>query len=352
MKTAEKAPPTVTDNPDQLQHGEPLVQLLRTLRVTGVLVSTVEIGAAPWAASIPHEDDTLILYIVSKGRCVGGTSDPCELVDLSSDDFLLLPRPGRCLMAQSRTVAPVPLEELLQRELGAIGALEDKWISLFSRPFVLARSAGTQPDVIIIAIRMFFDRKLPPALLDGLPGVIHLAGFGAGHRKFVDAVLGQILAEGERGLAGQNTATRLAEALLVKCLESYLKTYAGHRPGFFRGLKDPHIAKVLAAIQLDPTKTWTSAMMARTASLSRSAFAERFRGAMAMTPTQFVTSIRMARATEMLQSSRAPLAKVAEMAGYSSEAAFNRAFRKWSGSPPGALRRGSWTGDHQARRPG
>src|ERR1700693_1542675 len=119
MRTAEKLP-TVTDNPDALQRGEPLVQLLRSLRVTGVLASSVEIGAAPWAASIPHEADTIILYIVSRGQCVGGTFESPELVDIAADDVLLLPRPGRCLMAQSRTVAPVPLEELLQRELGAI----------------------------------------------------------------------------------------------------------------------------------------------------------------------------------------------------------------------------------------
>jgi AraC-like DNA-binding protein len=344
MRTAEKLP-TVTDNPDALQRGEPLVQLLRSLRVTGVLASSVEIGSAPWAASIPHENDTIILYIVSRGQCVGGTFEPLELVDMAAADVLLLPRPGRCLMAQSRTVAPVPLEELLQRELGAIDGLEDKWLSLFSTPFVLAPSAGEEPEVRIVAIRMFFDRKLPPALLEGLPGVIHLAGFGARYRAFVDAVLGQILAEGETGLAGQSTATRLAEALLVKCLDTYLRAFADNRPGFFRGLKDPYIAKVLGAIQSDPTKAWTPVSMARAASLSRSAFAERFRATMAMTPARFVTAIRMARAADMLQHGRASIARIAEMAGYGSEAAFSRAFRKWSGSPPGALRRG-WMTDH------
>jgi AraC-like DNA-binding protein len=345
MKIAEKLP-TVTDNPDALQRSEPLVQLLRALRVTGVLVSSVEIGAAPWAASIPHEDDTIILYMVSRGRCVGGTFEPRELVDLVEHDVLLLPRPGRCLMAQSRTVVPVPLEDLLQRELGAIDALEDKWLSLFSTPFVLAQKGGEEPEVRITAIRMFFDRKLPPALLEGLPAVIHLAGFSAKHREFVDAVLGQIIAEGESGLAGQSTASRLAEALVVKCFDVYLRTFAGHRPGFLRGLKDPYIAKVMGAIQSDPTKAWTPVTMARAASLSRSAFAERFRATMAMTPARFVTTIRMARAAEMLQHGSASIARIAEMAGYGSEAAFSRAFRKWSGSPPGALRRGAWTTDH------
>ena len=93
-------------------------------------------------------------------------------------------------------------------------------------------------------------------------------------------------------------------------------------------------------------QAWTPGTMARAASLSRSAFAERFRATMAMTPARFVTTIRMARAAEMLQHGSASIARIAEMAGYGSEAAFSRAFRKWSGSPPGALRRGAWTTDH------
>jgi AraC-like DNA-binding protein len=79
--------------------------------------------------------------------------------------------------------------------------------------------------------------------------------------------------------------------------------------------------------------------MARTAGLSRSGFAERFRNTLGMPPAQFLTAVRMARAADLLLHDKMPIARIAELTGYGSEAAFNRAFRKWSGTPPGALRR-------------
>ena len=333
-----KADPLIS-NPDLLQRGEPSVQALRSLRVTGVLASTVAIGAEPWAASIPHPDDCLILYVMTRGRCVGGTLEPRQLVDLQSGDALLLPRAGRCMMAQSRDVTPVPLEQLLQQELGSIDSVEAKWKTLFASPFLYQLSKGGEAVVGVTALRMFFDPQFHSAVIDGLPPLIHLQGFVGRNRSFVEAMLTQITEQGEIGLSGQNTATRLAEALLVRCLAEYLLTFGEDRPGFARGLKDPYVARVIGAIQGDPAAQWTTTRMSRSAGLSRSAFADRFRATMNMTPAQFVTAVRMARAAELLHGGKASIAQIAERTGYGSEAAFSRAFRKWSGSPPGALRR-------------
>lgn len=328
-------------NPDLLQRGEPSVQALRSLRITGVLASTVAIGAGPWATSIPHPDDCIILYVLTRGSCVGGTLEPPQLVDLREGDILLLPRPGRCIVAQSRDIAPVPLEDLLQQELGGIDSVEAKWKTLFASPFLHHLSKGGEPVVRVTALRMFFDPQFHSAVLDGLPSLIHLQGFVPRNRSFVEAMLTQITEQGEMGLSGQNTATRLGEALLVRCLAEFLLTFGEDRPGFARGLKDPYVARVIGAIQSDPAAQWTTARMSKSAGLSRSAFAERFRATMDMTPAQFVTAVRMARAAELLQRGKASIAQVAERTGYGSEAAFSRAFRKWSGSPPGALRRSS-----------
>ena len=110
----------MTRNPDLLRRGEPFAHALRTLRLTGVLASTVAIGPGPWATSMPHTHDCIILYFLTKGRCVGGTFDPRELVELHEGDVLLLPSSGRCMLAENPVLTPVPLEDLFERELGDI----------------------------------------------------------------------------------------------------------------------------------------------------------------------------------------------------------------------------------------
>ncbi len=338
MKTDEEPDPVIT-NPVLLQRGEPLAQTLRTIRVTGVLASNIAIGSGNWAASIPHPSDCIILYVVTQGHCVGGTLQPRRLVELSEGDALLLPAAGRCLMAKDASIPPVPLEELLREELGGLDGVEAKWKSLFVSPFRHPRASSRNISVAFTALRMFFDHDSPSTLLDGLPAVIHLPRFAQRNEAFVDAMLTHIAAHGGEGLSGQMTATRLAEALLVKVLSEALSATGDERPGFYRGLKDPYLSKIVGAVQNDPRGDWTLARMSSSAGLSRSALAERFKSVMGMAPAQFVTAVRMARATELLQYGTATIASIAYRTGYGSEAAFSRAFRKWSGTPPGALRR-------------
>jgi AraC-like DNA-binding protein len=355
-------PDLLIRNPDLLRRGEPFVQALRTIKLTGVLASTVAIGPGPWATSMPHGDDCIVLYVLTKGSCVAGILEPREFVELREGDALLLPRPGRYTIAQNPNVAPVPLEELLQREFGRLHTVEEKWKALFASPFLHHLSNGGAPVVGMTALRLFFDQKFPSAILKGLPALIRLEGFVARNHSFVQAVLSQIVEQGERGLTGQDAATRLAEALLVQCLSEFLVSFGEHRPGFVRGLKDPFLAKVIGAIQTQPGARWTLQAMSRAAGLSRSAFAERFRTTMGMTPAQFLTAVRMARALEMLVNGQNSIARIADFAGYGSEAAFSRAFRKWSGSPPGSLRRSgpastpsigsARTADHSKQHPG
>lgn len=338
MRAEEEFDPVIA-NPLLLQRGEPLAQTLRSIRVTGVLASSVAIGPGRWAASIPHPKDCIILYIVTQGSCVGGTLEPQRLVDLNPGDALLLPSPGRCLMAKDATIPPVPLEKLLRDELGDIDGVEAKWKSLFVSPFRHVPAGAQNVAVAFTALRMFFDHASPSALLSGLPTVVHLPRFAQRNESFVDAMLTHIAKHGGEGLSGQMTATRLAEALLVKVLSEALSATGEERPGFYRGLKDPHLSKILGAVQNDPRSDWTLAKMSNWAGLSRSALAERFKTVMGMAPAQFVTAVRMARAADLLQYGTASIANIADMTGYSSEAAFNRAFRKWSGTPPGAMRR-------------
>lgn len=83
----------------------------------------------------------------------------------------------------------------------------------------------------------------------------------------------------------------------------------------------------------------TVTSLARTVGLSRQAFARRFVAATSASPLRYLTRLRLERAAELLVDSNAGLAEIATGVGYDSEFAFNRAFRRHHGTPPGRFRR-------------
>lgn len=72
--------------------------------------------------------------------------------------------------------------------------------------------------------------------------------------------------------------------------------------------------------------------------LSRSALASRFTQLVGQQPTQYLLQWRLQLASSYLQNTDEGLAKIATQVGYESETAFNRAFKRYVGQPPGVLR--------------
>jgi AraC-like DNA-binding protein len=72
---------------------------------------------------------------------------------------------------------------------------------------------------------------------------------------------------------------------------------------------------------------------------SRSALADRFTRLIGMPPMQYLAHWRMQVAAQRLKGTNTPLARIAELVGYESEAAFSRAFKKAFGTAPATWRR-------------
>lgn len=66
---------------------------------------------------------------------------------------------------------------------------------------------------------------------------------------------------------------------------------------------------------------------------------ERFRHFLGESPMAYLMRWRLKLAAEILQSTDETIVNVAEAAGYGSESAFNRAFKREFGSPPAQFRR-------------
>jgi AraC-like DNA-binding protein len=75
--------------------------------------------------------------------------------------------------------------------------------------------------------------------------------------------------------------------------------------------------------------------MAREVAMSRSPFAARFTALVGEPPLTYLTRWRMHLASGLLRDGRLPVREVAERVGYTSTAAFSKAFKRRFGAAPG-----------------
>lgn len=126
---------------------------------------------------------------------------------------------------------------------------------------------------------------------------------------------------------------RLLEVLLIEAFRASGGISAP--PGLLRGLGDPHLSIALRALHTDPARPWTVADLARAAGLSRSAFFARFEREVGRAPMAYLTGWRMSLAKDRLRRGDGSLAEIGAALGYGSASAFNTAFAREVGQPPG-----------------
>jgi AraC-like DNA-binding protein len=99
------------------------------------------------------------------------------------------------------------------------------------------------------------------------------------------------------------------------------------------------VGRVLALLHERPAEPWTLDALAREAHVSRATLARRFAQQVGEPPVAYLARWRMQLAARRLRDSGESVEEIARGVGYSSEFAFNRAFARHRGVPPGRYRR-------------
>ncbi|MEO8630979.1 MAG: AraC family transcriptional regulator [Betaproteobacteria bacterium] len=238
----------------------------------------------------------------------------------------------------SLVCAPRPFDFLLQRPAQLP-------FMLHQGEAVESAAVSAQAQVVQTSVLCGFlgcDRRPFNPLLGTLPRMIHVpaAELAAGADDWVAHFARFAAAESERKRpGGEVVLERMSEMMFVDLLRRYLARLPDDQRGWLAGLRDRYVGGVLSLMHERPTETWTMEQLAERVGLSRSALHERFVQFIGMTPMQYLTSWRMQIASRLLTQSSAPLASVALDAGYESEAAFSRAFKRAVGVPPSVWRR-------------
>jgi len=108
--------------------------------------------------------------------------------------------------------------------------------------------------------------------------------------------------------------------------------------GWLAGTRDPIVGKSLGLLHRRIAHPWTIADLADQVGISRSALVERFTRYLSEPPMTYLTRWRLQLAARSLERTSRGVAEIAADVGYESEAAFNRAFKREFGKPPGRYR--------------
>jgi transcriptional regulator GlxA family with amidase domain len=98
------------------------------------------------------------------------------------------------------------------------------------------------------------------------------------------------------------------------------------------------VGKSLGLLHSRIAHPWTIADLADEVGISRSALVERFTKYLSEPPMAYLTRWRLQVAARSLEKTSRGIADIAADVGYESEAAFNRAFKREFGQPPGRYR--------------
>ena len=120
---------------------------------------------------------------------------------------------------------------------------------------------------------------------------------------------------------------RLSETILMN-IARWVIAEAPDQGVALAAMGDARVMRAIAATARAPLKPWTIGSMAKVAGMSRTAFARQFRALTGDTPLRMLTHLRLRMAADVLMRGNRNIEEAAAAAGYSSAAAFIRAFQK------------------------
>jgi AraC family transcriptional regulator, alkane utilization regulator len=312
-----------------------LSDVLRMIHLEGALFLNGEFRE-PWCVDAPDSAKLVsalrpgaqhlgICHLVLEGQC---------WVQLQGGDPLLLQAGEAAVLAHGDTHligsglrnAPVSLDHIVKVQLPELNRV---------------RYGGGGERSVVACSWFAYERGMTNPLISSLPPLFRSSlnerAAGVWIKQSIQFALGEAAS---RPPGGDVMGAKVAEMLFIEVLRAYIESLPELHSGWLSGLSDPQMGRALGLLHGEPARAWTVETLAQEVHMSRSAFADRFTELIGMPPMQYLKRWRLALAARLLGNDHSTLTQVAEVIGYESESAFNRAFKQEYGKAPGLWRRG------------
>jgi AraC-like DNA-binding protein len=310
-----------------------LSDVLRSIRLEGALFLNGDMHA-PWCFKVPKGRDMAqllkpgaqrlaICHLVLQGECWAQVEGG-EPIRVHSGEVIAVPHGDSHLLGSGLHQAAVDVAHVVNPRAPELERI---------------RYGGNGERTVLVCSWFAYEGDAPNPVMANIPRLFTTPLRSRPAGPWIEQSVNFVLTDAASRTPGSEmVAAKVAEVLFAEVLRGYIESMPANNPGWLAGLRDPHVSRCLALMHNEPARNWTVDALAQETHISRSVLADRFAELVGVPPMQYLTRWRMILAAGMLRKDQCNLARIAEGVGYESEAAFNRAFKREYGVPPGAWR--------------
>jgi AraC-like DNA-binding protein/mannose-6-phosphate isomerase-like protein (cupin superfamily) len=312
-----------------------LLDVMRTMRLTGGVFLDCEF-TTPWcvtASSVGPDQVGLVMssvpaYVIAYHYIVEGSIhlrfEGEQPIQVNAGEIVVFPSNERHVLGSDLDMAPISAKDLVTPPQNGD----------------MARIVHGGGGALTHVMCGFLGTDTPnDPLIEFLPNVLQLDVSKGTSADWIQSSFRFAAHETASGrVDSPSVLARLAECLFMEAVRSYVAAMPEEQRGWIGGLRDPVVGRALALLHTRRDHPWSAEELASAAGLSRSAFADRFTRVMEEPPMRYLARQRIHFAAQRLRTSHETVARIAFEAGYESEAAFNRAFKRQLGVPPAVWR--------------
>lgn len=312
-----------------------LSDVLRVVRLSGAVLFRCEFSD-PWAVRTPEPAELarmllpgarqlMLFHLVAQGRYWIGLHGQ-EPLQAEEGDILVFPYGDAHTIASDPALKPEPISGLLGAAMRKGGL-----------PVCIAGGGGEATHLVCGFLHC--DELLFNPLCKGLPSLIYAKTSAEPAMSFLSASVRHAISEAGTAQPGNACLlSRLSELLFIEVLRRHIAGLPPGAVGWLAALNDPVVGRALQLMHAQPAHPWSVDAIARQCATSRSLLAARFKALLGAPPMHYLACWRLQLAAQMLREGDLGISAIAERAGYDSEPAFNRAFKRYAGMPPATWR--------------
>jgi AraC-like DNA-binding protein len=310
-------------------------EILSGVKLNGAVFFNAEFSA-PWGYSTPPPtavakelapgaSHVLIYHFLIDGRALVQMVDGPS-VELQAGDVVVFPNADPHHLTSDKGAAPPFPNYGISAKIKA-------------RDLSPLKAGGGGTASRFVCGYMTCDPYLCRPILSGLPSVFKVNLRTDRSGTWLESSILHLVEEAGSGRVGSEAMlAKLSEALFVDTLRRYVGNLPEQQTGWLAGSRDSIVGKSLGLLHSRLAHPWTIANLADEVGISRSALVERFTRYLSEPPMTYLTRWRLQVAARSLEKTSRGVADIAADVGYESEAAFNRAFKREFGDPPGRYR--------------
>jgi len=306
-----------------------LADILKTLRISANTYACNKFSS-PWGMQI-DKSDVGMFHVIISGSC-WLTLGKDKKIRLDSGDIVAFPTGGSHGISDMPESIRLPGEQVVTQLLN------------HQNPF--SCSNKTDDNITSLMCGSFtHDTSLNHPFLRDLPCFIHVKAVETPELEWLRMLMKVLACESTNQSPGSSVIVdRLTEVLFIQLLRTHIRNSAKVQRNktnicYLSALNDPQIGQALNLIHGENSAHLTVEKLGSSVAMSRTAFTEKFSKLIGMPPKTYLLNWRMQKAKTKLETSNAQMYDIAEYSGYSSEAAFSKAFKHFFDITPGKVRR-------------